>query len=157
MNPAQSWQGELSGRDSLGDAIAGTGDVNGDGLDDISMSFSRHDGTGQNRVSSLRVFHGNATSLATTANVTLAEPEVASAYTRSPATARDINGDGFSDFVVGGPGLNPIGAVQVYHGSLGGLGTTSVRAIPRPASESSFAQFIAMLAPPVLRREPRAI
>jgi hypothetical protein len=47
-------------------------------------------------------------------------------YGTSVATAGDVNGDGYSDFIVGSPlmndGIEDQGKVFVYHGSAGGLG-----------------------------------
>jgi hypothetical protein len=54
-------------------------------------------------------------------------------YGASVATAGDVNGDGYSDFLVGAPlmndGIEDQGKVFLYHGSAGGLGATSWTAV----------------------------
>jgi hypothetical protein len=83
-----------------GGSVAGAGDVNGDGYDDVIVGAFQ-DSNQQSMEGRAYIYHGSAVGLATTADRVL-EMDRAAAYFGSPVRgAGDVNGDGFSDVVVG--------------------------------------------------------
>jgi FlgD Ig-like domain/FG-GAP repeat/FG-GAP-like repeat len=110
---------------SFGFDVASAGDVNGDRFSDVIVGAQSYDG-GQTDEGRAFVYHGGVGGLSTTP-VWTTEPDQASAQLgRSVATAGDVNGDGYSDVIVGAPyydlGATNDGVVWVYHGSPTGLG-----------------------------------
>jgi hypothetical protein len=110
---------------SFGFRVASAGDVNGDGYSDAIIGAPSWDG-GQVNEGGAFVYHGGAGGLAV-APAWTTEPDQAGAQLgRSVATAGDVNGDGFSDLMVGAPyyddGEIDEGRVLIHHGSATGLG-----------------------------------
>jgi hypothetical protein len=111
----------------LGDSVATAGDVNGDGFGDVIVGAPYYD-SGETHEGRAFIYHGSATGLSTTADWT-AEGDQAEAYFGySVGTAGDVNGDGYSDVIVGAPQYEndetDEGRAYVYHGSATGLSTT---------------------------------
>lgn len=110
---------------ALGEEVVGLGDVDGDGYDDVAASA-----TGVGRV---RVYYGSSTGLRTTGLTSLsaawhdasAVTWDGAATTRRGLGAADVNGDGYGDLAVSYPTWNgDDGAVYVFLGAAGGMGTT---------------------------------
>ncbi len=104
-NPLLSWAAPL--------------DVNGDGFGDVAYGAPGVVGGG-----SVLVFHGGAGGL--TPGGVFNSPAEGARFGASMANAGDINGDGFSDLVVGDPMASPAGVVNagrtlIYYGSRTGL------------------------------------
>ena len=115
------WSNE-GGQDNAfyGQSVASAGDVNGDGYSDVIVSAYLYD-NGQTDEGRVYIYHGSATGLNPTAN-TISESNSANAqFGYSVSTAGDVNGDGFSDVLVGGPNWAGQGRVYVFHGSLAGI------------------------------------
>ncbi len=115
---------------SFGYAVAGAGDINGDGFADVVVGgYSGFSGGLQTQ--GFYVFLGGASGLS--ASPTLLFGPFGSAL----ANAGDVNGDGFSDVIVGASAtlINANGAAYVYLGSAGGLAPTPTALAP-PASVS---------------------
>jgi hypothetical protein len=113
----------------FGTSVSTAGDVNGDGYSDVIVGCDNY-GNGESDEGRAYVFHGSPTGLQATPNWT-AEPNVAHAYFGgSVSTAGDINGDGYSDVIIGADRYSSDnehqneGRVYVYHGSSTGLQTT---------------------------------
>jgi hypothetical protein len=74
------------------------------------------------------VYHGSASGLSTTPNWTAESNQANAEFGFSVASAGDVNGDGFSDVIVGAwlfdNGETDEGRAFVYHGSASGLSTT---------------------------------
>ncbi len=112
----------------LGRSVGTAGDVNGDGYSDVIVGAHAYD-NGQTDEGRAYVYHGSASGLSVTAAWT-AESNQASAYFgRSVGTAGDVNGDGYSDVIVGAyaydNGQTDEGRAYVYHGSATGLSVTA--------------------------------
>ena len=113
---------------NLGYAVASAGDVNGDGYSDVIAGAHGFD-NGQTDEGAAFVYHGSATGISTTA-AAFVESDVAGARLGlSVSTAGDVNGDGYSDIIVGAGlysnGQANEGAAFVYHGSASGINTTA--------------------------------
>ncbi|MBI2568222.1 MAG: FG-GAP repeat protein [Candidatus Schekmanbacteria bacterium] len=107
----------------FGYSVAGAGDVNGDGYSDVIVGAYQHDGglTDEGRAF---VYYGSATGLATTPAWTVDSDTANAHFGVSVAGAGDVNGDGFSDAIVGARKYNTWdGRAYVYYGSAGGLST----------------------------------
>jgi hypothetical protein len=119
---------------TFGNSIAGAGDVNGDGFDDVVVSLQSGDYT-QSRA---YVYWGQADGLSQVPTV-LASPDVAPTrrYGYPVAGPGDVNRDGFDDLLLGAMGF-PGGGYVVY-GSKAGVSGTSVF-LPAPANSYSFAE-----------------
>ncbi len=116
----------------MGFPVASAGDVNGDGYSDVIVGAQYYD-NGQANEGAAFVHHGSPTGINTTAAATV-ESNQASAYMGiSVASAGDVNGDGYSDVIVGAwfydNGQVDEGRAFVYHGSPAGIGITAVATI----------------------------
>ncbi len=121
------------GAAQFGGAVAGLGDVNGDGYSDIGVAAHRFDlnGTDDGIVC---VYHGSAAGIAGGANPAPNAIINAFAYVTnigwSVASAGDVNGDGYSDMITGdyrgnvSGGPSQAGCMLVYHGSATGITAT---------------------------------
>lgn len=114
---------------NLGLSVAGAGDVNGDGFDDVIVGVPQFD-NGQLNEGAAMAYYGSANGPSTAPNWT-GEGNHASAYAGlSVDGAGDVNGDGFGDVIVGAArfdnGHTDEGRALVYLGSSAGLGTVAV-------------------------------
>jgi hypothetical protein len=83
---------------TYGAAVSGAGDVNGDGFSDVVVGAYLHaNGAGQ-----VYVYHGSVNGLSDSPSWTVSGPQ-GGAYGFAVATAGDVNGDGYSDLIVGAP------------------------------------------------------
>ncbi|MDO9016376.1 MAG: FG-GAP-like repeat-containing protein [Deltaproteobacteria bacterium] len=122
--------------DALGSAVAGAGDVNGDGYDDLAVGAQR---------GIVRVFHGGAAGVGASAARELSGPGWNSL---SVAGAGDVNGDGYDDLIVGTPSessptRNFDGAAHVFIGSASGIGATAVTVYEGAGSGDAFGNAVA--------------
>jgi hypothetical protein len=109
-------------------SVAGAGDVNGDGYSDVIVGANYYD-NGQTDEGRAYVYHGSATGPNTSANWTTESNQASSEYGVCVASAGDVNGDGYSDVIVGANhydnGQTDEGRAYVYHGTSTGLHTTA--------------------------------
>ena len=104
----------------FGIAVATAGDVNGDGFSDVAVGAGFYD-NGQPDEGRVFVYHGSASGLSASANWTAEANQTSALFGESAGTAGDVNGDGFSDLIVG---VTLLGRAYVYHGSAAGLSVT---------------------------------
>ncbi|HET90443.1 MAG TPA: hypothetical protein ENN99_06870 [Chloroflexi bacterium] len=113
----------------FGAAVASAGDVNGDGFDDLIVTAPGYDAEATNEGAAF-VFYGGPSGLITTTFWSVHPTDQPYAkFGRSASTAGDVNGDGFSDVIIGASWVARSeteekldGAAYVYHGGPLGLG-----------------------------------
>jgi hypothetical protein len=140
LTPAWTAESNQTGAD-FGISVATAGDVNGDGFADVIVGATVFD-NGQTDEGRAFVYHGSAAGLGTIPAWT-AEPNLSNArFGSSVATAGDVNGDGFSDVIVGAPSFNggqsEEGRAFTYHGSAAGLSTTAAWTVEGDQGDSFF-------------------
>jgi len=127
-SPAWAASGNLQLSAWFGYSVATAGDVDGDGYSDVIVGAHLYDG-GQTDEGRAYVYLGSASGLSGTPAWTAESDQASTAFGVSVATAGDVNGDGFSDVIVGahrwdGGGQANEGRAFVYLGSASGLSAT---------------------------------
>jgi hypothetical protein len=103
----------------FGRSVAAAGDVNGDSYDDVIVAAPAYD----NWTGRVYVYAGNPSGVGATPIFTASGEGPSNSFGRSVGTAGDVNGDGYSDVVVGAHGYGDFeGRIYVYAGSADGLG-----------------------------------
>jgi hypothetical protein len=123
----------------LGGSVATAGDVNGDGYADIIVGA----GAGTNNSGGFCVYLGGVAGVSTTCAALVVDGEPNTDSTTYPvpvASAGDVNGDGYSDVLVGKPGEGTMsaGIAYLYLGSATGLILTMPRTLASPDGPTSF-------------------
>ena len=129
LSATANWTAESDQTDALfGYSVSTAGDVNGDGFSDVVVGAIYYD-NGQTSEGRAFVYHGSATGLSAKANWTAESDQESASFGYSVSTVGDVNGDGYSDVVVGAPyydnGQTDEGRAFVYHGSVSGLSVTA--------------------------------
>ena len=102
--------------------VAGAGDVNGDGYDDVIVSAPGYDTTFVDAGRTI-VYLGSPVGLSTVPAWATEGTSGAAVHGDSVASAGDLNRDGYDDVIISAPGgFDP---VRVYYGSAAGLSTTA--------------------------------
>jgi len=122
-NPAWSAEGDQESA-KFGLAVSTAGDVNGDGYADIVVGAPNY-ANGQSQEGAAFVYHGGSGGLDTNHAWSVEGNQEGAGYGFTVSTAGDVNGDGYSDLIVGAPTYNYTqideGAAFVYLGN-GGAG-----------------------------------
>ena len=112
----------------FGYSVASAGDVNGDGFSDILVGSYLQD-NGESNEGRAFLYKGSASGLATSPSWSAESNQAGANFGTSVASAGDVNGDGFSDVIIGAPGFDngqgDEGRAFVYLGSSGGLATSA--------------------------------
>jgi hypothetical protein len=126
---AGSFRGETAG-DEAGTVVAGVGDVNGDGYDDFIITAYKNDDGGVTYRGKVYLIFGKASGWAR--NVSLANADASflgegqyDSAGFSADGAGDVNGDGYSDIIIGAPSSifssgNRNGQVYIIFGKASG-------------------------------------
>jgi large repetitive protein len=112
----------------FGVSVAGAGDVNGDGYDDVVVGANRYD-DGQSEEGAAFLFTGSASGPTAAAAWTGTSDQDGAQYGITVASAGDVDADGFADVVISafgwdGPETNE-GLALLYRGSATGLEATA--------------------------------
>ncbi len=131
LSATPDWTAEIDQAYALfGYSVNCAGDVNGDGYSDVVVGAYQYS-NGQVNEGAVFVYHGSATGLSATPDWIGEGNQTAARYGFSVASAGDVNGDGYSDLIVGAPlfdnGQTNEGRAFVYHGSATGLALTAAR------------------------------
>ncbi len=129
LSASADWMAESDQDTAYFGTAAGTaGDVNGDGYEDLVVGAFQYD-SGQTDEGRVFVFYGSANGLSAIPNWTAESDQAGAYFGRSAATAGDVNGDGYSDVVIGAYGYDngqdAEGRAYVYFGSPAGLSATA--------------------------------
>lgn len=112
--------------EQFGFSAASAGDINGDGFSDIMVGAPYYD-NGQTDEGRACLYNGHTGGLSPNPTWSRESDQTNAQYGRSVSAAGDVNGDGFSDVIIGAPYFDNTqsneGRVYVYHGSAGGLST----------------------------------
>ena len=104
--------------DSFGHSVAAAGDVNGDGYGDILVGAPGGDRA--------YAYYGSSSGLPSSPSWTLYDTSGDNTFGQALSTAGDVNGDGFSDVIVGAPGYSgSTGKACLYLGGPLGLPATA--------------------------------
>jgi len=127
LTPAWAAVGTLA-QIQLGNSVAGAGDVDHDGYDDVVIGCENY----LSPVSDpgrVYVYHGSSTGLGTSSATTLDGPQNGCDFGHCVAGAGDVNGDTYDDIVVGAPGYDNgqsnEGGAYVYLGSPQGIAASA--------------------------------
>jgi hypothetical protein len=120
-----SWTAESNQAGAqFGAAVSSAGDVNGDGYDDVIVGSSFY-ANGQTQEGRAFVYYGSASGLASTPSWTAESNQTGARMGFSLGRGSDVNGDGYSDVIVGVYLYDNVqadkGQVLVYYGSATGL------------------------------------
>lgn len=128
---------------SQGSAVASAGDVNGDGYSDIIVSAPFFT-SGSKSAGRVFVYYGSPNGPSPQADWTADGNQTAEDFGHSVASAGDVNGDGYSDIIIGadqshmGRSGHGSGSVAVYLGSPSGLGRKPAWVVNGDAMSNQF-------------------
>ena len=100
-----------------GGRVAGGGDVNGDGFDDVAMACTFSTAT-------VKVFHGSASGVSSTASSSFTSTNGTN-FGYGVAIVPSVDGDAFDDLLIGAPLSASRGRVWAFPGSAAGLSGSS--------------------------------
>jgi hypothetical protein len=125
--PAWTGQGNQT-QANFGVSVAGAGDVNNDGYDDVLVGANLYD-NGELGEGVAFLYKGSATGPALAATWSTEGNQASAGYGFSVSSAGDVNNDGYHDVIIGSPqyndGVSGEGKAFVYHGSSTGLASTA--------------------------------
>ncbi|MFA6239516.1 MAG: FG-GAP-like repeat-containing protein [Candidatus Hydrogenedentales bacterium] len=103
-----------------GYSVSDAGDTNGDGFDDVIVGSPGYT-NGQANEGRIAIYLGNATALSLAVDVHAESDEAGAQYGNSVSSAGDLNGDGYSEVIVGSidssHGESGEGRVYLFYGS----------------------------------------
>jgi len=149
LAPSASWAWHGEQREAhAGHAVAGAGDVNGDGFADVLIGMPDYDGAASD-VGRVALFLGSPSGLKKTPDGILEGPHAHGRFGAALAAAGDLNGDGYGDVIIGAPGVGDEvklnGWVFAYLGTSNGLAQSPAWAVTDHQDGGLFGTAIAAL------------
>jgi len=146
ISKVPSWNytnADATGR--LGESVSTAGDVNGDGFGDVIV------GVPSDRFENTRgralVFLGSPTGLSTEPTWRATAQDTRTLFGRSVAAAGDVNGDGFSDVIVGEESFSDVktnaGRALLFLGSAAGIANAPAWIVEADQAEALFGSSVA--------------
>lgn len=132
-----------------GYSVANAGDVNGDGYGDVLVAAPYFDGPAGADEGRVYLYLGSASGLTTSPSWFASGGQAGARFGIDVATAGDVDGDGFSDVVIGADGYGATGAAFIYRGRPTnasfpqGLAATPIRTLTGQQAGSSFGTTVA--------------
>lgn len=125
LPPLPDWLAEIDIVEArFGWSVSTSGDVNGDGFDDVVIGAPYYS-NGQTNEGAAFLYYGSSDGLNTGFGWSQEIDQSGANFGFSVASAGDVNGDGFSDVLIGAPNYSDQygtkGAVFVYYGTSAGL------------------------------------
>ncbi|MEZ4823408.1 MAG: integrin alpha, partial [Ignavibacteria bacterium] len=125
LSSTANWTAEINQASAnFGWSVATAGDVNGDGYSEVIIGAPNYD-NGQTDEGGVFVYYGSITGLSFSPGWTKEINQASAKFGWSVATAGDVNGDGYSDVIIGAPYYDSIqsneGRAYIYLGSPSGL------------------------------------
>src|SRR5262245_8230060 len=99
-SPAWTAEGDQASA-YFGDSVSTAGDVNGDGYSDVVVGARDYDNGPDVNEGRAYVYHGSVSGLATSPAWTAVSNQAFAGFGWSVSTAGDVNGDGYSEVIVG--------------------------------------------------------
>ncbi len=132
--------GESSG-DKFGASVAGVGDTNGDGYDDVVFGAPYNDNGDNTDAGAVYILEGSGSLQSTysagdeylTKLISTTEPIRYMGF--SVAGAGDVDNDGYTDVIIGAPGVDK---AYIYHGSSTGLAFTNTNTTVEDFNRGSY-------------------
>ena len=138
--PAWTGTGQWTS-DHYGTKVAGVGDLDGDGYDEVAVTSSGY-GSPEDDEGKVYVYFGSVLGLSTVADFTDEGDQAYSAFGSEIGSAGDLNGDGYGDLLIASSGYDngelSEGMVFVYAGSPAGLAPDPTWALQ---VDQAYAQF----------------
>ena len=141
LDPTPAWTGEGDQAEAnYGFGAACAGDVNGDGYSDVVISAYLFD-NGETDEGRIYVYHGSPSGLVSgPASWTIEGNQANARFGSAVSTAGDVNGDGYSDVLIGAVALGfgdlDDGKALLYLGSASGLASSPAWSIVGPPTSA---------------------
>ncbi len=144
---ARLYEGVTAG-DEFGDEASTAGDVNNDGFGDLLVGAPKASPRARMSAGAVSVYHGSRDGLTAAPARLLESAEAGSQFGTAVASARDINGDGFGDVVIGAYQASPggrtyAGGASVYFGGMSGVAAVAARVLDGIEPNDEFGEAVA--------------
>jgi hypothetical protein len=129
----------------LGYSVASAGDVDGNGYSDVIVGVPFYDDNGQANQGRVYLYYGSATGIITYTIWQAESGQAGAQFGSAVGSAGDVNGDGYSDIIVGAPGYDDSvqtdeGWAFVWYGRSGDMGSDGIPGTANWKAEGDQAQ-----------------